>query len=79
MHLAEHHILLLTVHSAPGADAALQSSANARREIRVAPSKFIEYRYRPQAGCCLEQWDNLGLEDVSQRVGPATVARHLLV
>jgi len=79
VHLAEHHLPFLAIQSAPSADAAFEGATNAGVEFGVAPPQLVEYRHRPDARSCLEQRNDLGLEDIGQRIGPAACARRLLV
>jgi hypothetical protein len=77
--LAKHHFPFLAMHRAPSADAAFERSTNTRGEFRVAPSKFVEYRHRPDARCRLEQRDDLGFEYIGKRIGTPSLARRLLL
>ena len=76
--LPENHLSVLPVQRAPGPDAALERAANARGELRVTAPQLVEYRHRPNAGRGLQQRDDLGVEDVGERVGSAPLARRLL-
>jgi hypothetical protein len=77
--LAEDHVALGPVHGPPGADAPLQRAAHAARELGVAPQQFLEDRDRPHAGCGLQQRHDFRVEDLGQRIGPASAARRLLL
>jgi len=63
----------------PCADPPFERSTNAGGELRVAPPQLVEYRHRSDARRRLEQRDDLGLEDIYKRIGPAALARRLLV
>jgi len=63
----------------PCADPPFERSTNAGGELRVAPPELVEYRHRSDARRRLEQRDDLGLEDIYKRIGPAALARRLLV
>ena len=77
--LAEHHLLFLAMQRAPGPNAAFERPTNARIELRVTPPQLVEYGDRPDAWRRQEQRDDLGLEDVEERIGPPSLARSLFV
>ena len=72
--LAEDDVLLGAVDGPPGADAPLEGPADAGAEIGVAAQDLLEDRHGSQAGRGLKQGDDLGLEEVAQRIGPAPAA-----
>lgn len=77
--LAEDDLLLGAMLGPPGPDPPLQSASDARAEIRVAAQEFIENRDRSQPRRRLQQLYHLGLENVAERIRPASAPWGLLV
>ena len=76
--LAEDDVLVGSVDGSPGTDAPLERAADAGAEVGVAAQDLLEDRHRSQAGGRLEQGHDLGLEEVTERIGPTPAALALL-
>jgi hypothetical protein len=69
MVLAEDHLALNSVLSAPGADATLQRAAQAIPvAIRMSSLHFFQQRHRPYAGTAGKQRQNVALPQPAKRV-----------
>jgi hypothetical protein len=77
--LAKNHLLLRTMHRAPGADAAFHGPPDPGIKLGVPAAHLFENRHRPQAWCRLEKGDDLTVENISQRVWPAALTRPVLL
>ena len=75
MGLAEHDLLLRTVHRAPLANATLQRPTNAGTEFGMAAHQLLEQRHRANAWRLFQQRNDLLLKDPGQRIGPASAPR----
>ena len=71
MDLAEDHLLVGTVQSAPGTDAPLQGTPDARGQSGVATLHLFEDGNRPQLRGGLQHRYDLGVEEIGQRVRAA--------
>ena len=77
--LPKDDVLLGAVERPPGANAPLQSAANAGRDLGMAAADLIENGDRPQARRALQQRHNLAVPDCRQRIPPSAAARYLLL
>ncbi len=75
MDLTEHDLLLWAMLSAPGADASFQRTPNTRGQIRMATLQLLEDGDGPQAWSGYEHRNDFRLEDIRERIGPASRAR----
>lgn len=73
--LTENDFLVLTMPRTPCPDAPLQGPPDTGRQIRMPAKHLLKYGNGPQAGSRLEKWDNLGVEDLCQRVWSAPTSR----
>src|SRR5436190_10534698 len=62
----------------PRADPPLQGPANAASQFRVASDHLLENGDRSKAGGCLQHWHDLGVENISERIGSSASSRGLL-
>ena len=76
--LAEHDLLLRTVHRAPLPHATLQRATNAGAELGMAAHQFFEQRHRANVWRLLQHRNEFLLEDPRQRIGPASAPGLLL-
>jgi hypothetical protein len=77
--LPEDHVALRAIHRPPGADAALQSSTDARKKARMAAPHLLEDRDGAQGRSGGKHRHDLGIPDVGQWIGAAALARRLLL
>ncbi|MBB2158097.1 hypothetical protein HLH33_17645 [Gluconacetobacter diazotrophicus] len=77
--LAEDHVPLGAVQRAPGTDPPLQRAADALGQIGMTPPHLGIDRDRPQTGRCVQQRDDLRVENIGQRIGPPPTTRHGLL
>ena len=49
------------------------------RQLRMAPHQLLEHRHWPHARCRLQQRHHFGVEDLGQRIRPASLAWRLLL
>jgi len=63
----------------PLADTPLQRPPDPGAEIRMPPQQFLEHGHRPQPRTRPEHRDDLGVEDLCQRIGPPPTARTTLL
>jgi hypothetical protein len=75
MGLAENHLALGAMQGTPGANAPLQSAADAMPEFRMAPDHLLVDRDGPQAGRRLQHRHDLLLENGGERIGAPPFAR----
>ena len=78
VHLTEDHLLLLAVKRSPRADAPLERPPYAGVEVGMASAHLLENRDRAQTGGRFEQRHDLGIENVRERIGSPSPARHRL-
>jgi hypothetical protein len=78
MRLAKDYLLVRTVESTPGTNAALQGTPDASGQIGMAPLHLFEDGNRAQLRRRLEHRHDLGLEEIGQRVR-AAAATDLLI
>ncbi len=79
VHLAEDDVTIFAMDGAPTADAPFNGAANAGRQLRMAPHQLLEHRHWPHARCRLQQRHHFGVEDLGQRIRPASLAWRLLL
>jgi hypothetical protein len=79
VNLAEHHLALGAVQRPPSADAPLQRPPDPGAEIGMPAQQLLEDGHRPQARAGLEHRNDLGVEDLRQRIGPSPPARRALL
>ncbi|KWA84803.1 hypothetical protein WL29_18410 [Burkholderia ubonensis] len=63
MYLTEHDVTFLAMECSPVANTALQCAAHVAREVGMASKHLVQYGHGPDAGCGLEQRDDLGIKD----------------
>ena len=79
MLLPEDDVLLGAVQRPPGADAPLQSAANAGADLGMAAPDLVENGDRPQARGALQQRHHLAVPNRGKRISPPTAARRFLL
>lgn len=79
VNLPEDDLLFLAMDGAPGSDPALDRAANASSKLGMTPDHLIEDGDRPDAGSRPQQRHDLGVENLSERIGPAPLPRNLLL
>jgi hypothetical protein len=77
--LPEDHVALRAIHRPPGADAALQSSTDARKKARVATPHLLEDGDGAQIRRGGKHRHDLGIPNVGRWIGTATFARRLIL
>ncbi len=75
MNLTEHDFLLRPVQCTPGTDASFQRASDPGRQLGMTALQLLKDRDRPQAGRGREHGDDLGIEDIGQRIGPTARTR----
>ena len=79
MSLPEHHFLFRAVLSVPCAYPALQRTADANSQLGMTAQNFLVNRHRPDPRRRSQQWYNLCIENIGQRVRAAPAAWGILL
>jgi hypothetical protein len=77
--LAKDDVAVGAVQRPPGADAPLQSAADAGSDLGMAAPDLVEDGDRPQTGGILQHRHHLAVADLGQRIRPPVAARRLLL
>lgn len=77
--LTEDDVPLRASYGAPSADAPFPGPADVRIEIGVAPAHLLQHRHGADAGRGLEDRHDLGLPNLSERIGAPPAARRPLL
>jgi hypothetical protein len=77
--LAEDHLPLRAVQRAPLADAPLQRPPDPEAQLGMPPHQLLEDGDGSQTGTRLQHWDDLGIEDGGQGIGPPPLAKRALI
>lgn len=79
VYLTEHDVTLLAMECAPVANTSLQCSAHVAREVVTAPNHLVQYGHGPDTRRGLQQRDDLGVKDRSQRIRAPALAWRILL
>jgi hypothetical protein len=77
--LPEDDLLLFAMDGAPGADTPLNRAANASAKFGMTPDNLIEDGDRSNAGSRFQHRHDLGVENIGERIGTASISRRLLL